>query len=144
WQERLGSDPSVVGRTLVVNGAPVVVVGVTPERFNGIEHDEPLEIWVPMMMQAQAMPQQGNMLDQPNSWWLKALGQLKPGVSVAQAKAAVATIAARLAKADSIGHGDVSATAASVSGGVTPNTGQDVVPIAFLAAAATGLILLIC
>ncbi len=144
WQERLGSDPSVVGRTLIVNGAPVTVVGVTPEQFNGIEHEEPLEIWVPMMMQAQAMPQQGNMLDQPNSWWLKAVGQLEPGVTVEQAKAAVATIAARIAKADSTSHGDVAATAASVSGGVTPNTGQDVVPVAFLAAAATGLILLIC
>jgi len=144
WQERLGSDPSVVGRTLVVNGAPVTVVGVTPELFNGIEHEEPLEIWMPIMMQAMAMPQNGNMLDSPNTWWLKAIGQLKPGVSFEQAKAAVATIGARIAQADSINHGDVATTVAHISGGVTPNTGQDVLPVAVLAAAATGLILLIC
>ena len=144
WQERLGGDPGVVGRSLVVNGAPFTVVGVAPEQFNGVEHEEPLEIWVPMMMQAQAIPQRGNMLDQSNTWWLKAIGRLEPGVSVEQAKAAVATIASRIAKADSVEHGDVAATVARISGGVTPNTGQDVVPIALLAAVATGLILLIC
>ena len=144
WQERLGADPGVVGRRLIVNGTPVTVVGVTPERFNGIEHEEPLEIWMPIMMQAMAMPQNGNMLDSPNTWWLKAIGQLKPGVSFEQAKAAVATIGARIAQADSINHGDVATTVAHISGGVTPNTGQDVLPVAVLAAAATGLILLIC
>jgi len=144
WQERLGADPAVVGRKLIVNGTPVTVVGVTPERFNGIEHEEPLEIWMPIMMQAMAMPQNGNMLDSPNTWWLKAIGQLKPGVSFEQAKAAVATIGARIAHADSIEHGDVATTVARISGGVTPNTGQDVLPVAVLAAAATGLILLIC
>ena len=144
WQERLGADPGVVGRRLIVNGTPVTVVGVTPERFNGIEHEEPLEIWMPIMMQAMAMPQNGNMLDSPNTWWLKAIGQLKPGVSFEQAKAAVATIGARIAQADSINHGDVATTVARISGGVTPNTGQDVLPVAVLAAAATGLILLIC
>ena len=44
------------------------------------------------------MPQNGNMLDPPNTWWLKAVGQLKPGVSFEQAKAAVATIGARIAQ----------------------------------------------
>jgi predicted permease len=144
WQERLGADPGVVGRRLIVNGTPVTVVGVTPEGFNGIEHEEPLEIWMPIMMQAMAMPQNGNMLDSPDTWWLKAIGQLKPGVSFEQAKAAVATIGARIAQADSINHGDVATTVARISGGVTPNTGQDVLPVAVLAAAATGLILLIC
>jgi predicted permease len=144
WQERLGADPGVVGRRLIVNGTPVTVVGVTPEGFNGIEHEEPLEIWMPIMMQAMAMPQNGNMLDSPDTWWLKAIGQLKPGVSFEQAKAAVATIGARIARADSINHGDVATTVARISGGVTPNTGQDVLPVAVLAAAATGLILLIC
>jgi predicted permease len=144
WQERLGGDPNVIGKAIVVNGAPFTVVGVTPEQFNGVEHELPLEIWVPMMMQPQAMPQTGSMLDKPNSWWLRAVGQLKPGVSLEHAKAAVATIGARIAKADSAEHGDVVATAERVSGGMTPGAGQDVIPVAFLSAAATALILLIC
>lgn len=144
WQERLGGDDNVIGRTIVLNGLAFTVVGVTPEGFNGAEHEERMEIFVPMMMQARALPQLGSILEKRGSWWLKAVGQLKPGTSIEQARAAVATIAARLVKADSIDHANVAATVAPVTGGLSPNAGSDVYPIAALAAAATGLILLIC
>ncbi len=144
WQERLGGDDGVIGTSLVVNGSKFTIVGVTPERFNGAEHEERLAVWVPTAMQPQAMPEFPKMLTERNSWWLRAIGQLKPGVSVERARAAVATIAARIAKSDSAEHGGISAGAELVTGGLSPNTGRDVVPIAFLAAGATGLILLIC
>ncbi|MCH7563398.1 MAG: ABC transporter permease [Gemmatimonadetes bacterium] len=35
WQNRFGSDPDILGRTLRVNGGAITVVGVGPERFSG-------------------------------------------------------------------------------------------------------------
>jgi putative ABC transport system permease protein len=144
WQTRLNGDADVVGRQVVINGLAFTVVGVTPERFNGVEHNELIEIYVPMMMQQRAIPQFGDMLQKRGSWWLKAVGQLKSDVSIERAKMAVATVAARLVKIDSVDHANVSALVAPVTGGVSPSTGRDVYPIAILGAAATGLILLIC
>jgi putative ABC transport system permease protein len=144
WQERLGAADDVLGRTIVLNGQPFTIVGVAPEKFNGVVHEERLEVFVPMMMQLRAQPQFGNMLDRRGTWWLEAVGRLKPGVSLEQAKAAVGTVAARIAIIDSTDHRDVGATIQPVGGGLSPNSGDDVYPVAGLAAAATVLILLIC
>ena len=46
WQERLGGDPRVVGRTVRLNGAPFTVVGVAQEGFHGTAVLAP-ELWVP-------------------------------------------------------------------------------------------------
>jgi putative ABC transport system permease protein len=144
WQQRLAGDDAVVGQTMVINGTKFTIVGIAPDRFNGVEHEERIALWVPMAMQARAIPRFPNMLMERNSWWLRAIGQLAPGTSTEQARAATATIAARLATADSVNHGGISATVEPVQGGVSPNTGRDVYPVAILAGAATGLILLIC
>ncbi len=144
WQERLGADVSVVGRKITVNGLAFTVVGVAPERFNGVEHEELIEIYVPMMMQRRAIPQRGDMLEGRGTWWLKAVGRLKNDVPLERAQSAVATVAQRLAKADSTDHADVGATVQPVTGGLSPDSGEDVYAVAALASAATGLILLIC
>lgn len=144
WQERLAGSDSVLGQTLTLNGHPFTIVGVLPDRFNGVVHEERLEVFVPMMMQARAHPQFGNLLENRRTQWLEAIGTLKPGVTIDQAKAAIATVAARLAIADSAGHRNVAATINPVMGGLSPNTGSDVYPVAGLAGAATLLVLLIC
>ncbi|MFN2566418.1 MAG: ABC transporter permease, partial [Gemmatimonadaceae bacterium] len=143
WQRRFEGDPTVIGRKLVVNGAPFTIVGVTPERFNGPSHSEPNHLWMPIMMQARAHPQQPDMLARRNSWWLQAVGRLKPGVTPERANAAVAAVAAQIARADSVGHADVTARVFEFRSGIEPGEGADVVPVAALAAVVTGLILLI-
>ncbi|MGH9885549.1 MAG: ABC transporter permease, partial [bacterium] len=144
WQERMGGDENVIGRPIVLNGHAFTIVGVAPDEFNGVQHEERLEVFVPMMMQAIALPQFGKLLDNRGSWWLQAVGQIKPNVSLDRARAAVATVSERLARADSLEHADVGATVAPVRGGVSPSGGGDLAVIASLAAGATGLILLIC
>ncbi|MDQ3997274.1 MAG: ABC transporter permease [Gemmatimonadota bacterium] len=143
WQRRFEADPAVVGRRLMVNGASFTVVGVTPARFNGPAHAERNHLWMPMMMQARAYPQWPDMLTRRGAWWLQAFGRLKPGVPPHQANAAVATVAAQIAREDSAGHGELTARLFELRSGMEPGDGADVVPVAALAAVVTGLILLI-
>jgi predicted permease len=96
WQRRFGSDSSVVGRDVLLNGHPFRVIGVAPEGFIGTEMIYVPDIWVPMMMQPWIEP--GNeWLDRRGTQNIFATGRLKPGVSRAQAEAALNVIAAQLA-----------------------------------------------
>src|SRR5690349_16295667 len=94
WQRRFAGDRSVVGSTLVLNGGPFTIVGIAPEHFNGPDHGERRDVWVPTMMASRVYPLWPNMLSQRQSWWLKGIGRLKPGVAPTQADAAVRTVAA--------------------------------------------------
>jgi predicted permease len=143
WQRRFEGDPSVVGRKLIVNGAPFTVIGVAPERFNGPAHSERNDLWMPIMMQGRAYPQWPNMLTRRTTWWLQAVGRLKPTVGTTEANTAVAAIAVRIAREDSSGHGQVTARVFPLRSGMEPRDGADVLPIGVLAATVTGLILLI-
>jgi predicted permease len=85
WTRRFGGDPSVLGRTLSVNGAAVTIVGVAPRYFAGVRTGESAEIWLSLLMQSQLMGGR-NLLNQAGENWLRVLGRLKPGVSLEQAK----------------------------------------------------------
>jgi predicted permease len=143
WQRRFEGDPAVIGHKLTVNGAPFTIVGVAPERFNGPTHSEPNHLWVPIMMQARVYPQSPDMLSRRGTWWLQAVGRLKPTGTPAQANVAVARVAAQIAREDSAGHGDVTARVFELRSGIEPGEGADVVPVAVLSGVVTGLILLI-
>ena len=51
WQRRFGADPSVVGKSLIVNGRSYEVVGVLPRGFYGTEIIAAPEMWFPVSMQ---------------------------------------------------------------------------------------------
>ncbi|HET7221515.1 MAG TPA: ABC transporter permease [Vicinamibacterales bacterium] len=85
WQRRFGGDPSVLNQTLVVNGHPLTIVGVTAPGFNGIQVGAASDIMVPLMMKAQMTPT-WNDLDNRRSRWLTVMGRLKPGVTAEQAE----------------------------------------------------------
>ena len=75
WQSRLGGNHDIVGRTIVLNAAPYVVVGILPA---GFQSDPEADLWLPM----QADPNSTNQ-----GHYLNVAGRLKPGVSVAAAQA---------------------------------------------------------
>ncbi len=96
WQVRFGGDPQVIGKTVRLNKLPYTVVGVAPKNFNGTEYFFSPELWVPIQNEEQI--EGYAWLDKrqdDNSW---DVGRLKPGVTVAQANADLARIAAQLAK----------------------------------------------
>ncbi|MGA8027544.1 MAG: ABC transporter permease [Bryobacteraceae bacterium] len=89
WRNRFASDPSIIGKTLIVNGRDMTVVGVAEPGFDGVELGHAPKIFVPIMMKAQMTPLWDALKDRRWSW-VEAYGRLKPGVSAKQAKASLA------------------------------------------------------
>jgi predicted permease len=88
WKTRFASDPTIVGKTLMLNNYKMTVVGVAQADFDGVELGFSPKIFVPIMMQAQiifGIPE--DMLKARRNRWVNAFGRLKPGVSQQQAKA---------------------------------------------------------
>ena len=51
WQQHFASDSNIVGKSFLVNGAPVIVVGVAPQRFSGVIPGEMPDFWLPIEAQ---------------------------------------------------------------------------------------------
>jgi predicted permease len=89
WRRRFAGDPSLVGKTIDVNRSPVVIVGITPEGFDGPRLSESSDITLPIAMAAR-MSSDGR--GRPVSlWWLQMMGRLQPGVTREQALAELQT-----------------------------------------------------
>ncbi|HYO82255.1 MAG TPA: ABC transporter permease, partial [Bryobacteraceae bacterium] len=50
WKAHFGGDPSVVGRTMRLNGRAVLVIGVVGEEFSGLTYSAPA-LWIPLVQQ---------------------------------------------------------------------------------------------
>jgi predicted permease len=86
WQQALAADPSVIGRTLTINGAPFTIVGVMPEKFYGVDLNEQTpDMWLPLTMQHEVM-QQASLLKPGGLFWLHFMGRRNPGISLEQAQ----------------------------------------------------------
>src|SRR5215471_6015821 len=75
WRRRFGLDPSVIGSTLNINGAPCAIAGVTPPGFYGDTlRSDPPDFWLPLVED----PQKWRL---PNAAfeWLYLVGRLKSG-----------------------------------------------------------------
>jgi predicted permease len=96
WTEKFNADPKVVGRTLRLNGHLFEVVGVAPDRMLRAGLLFQNDLWVPMMMEGEAMPGQSFKLTRRNETFLSAIARLRPGVTLAQAHAEAATLASRM------------------------------------------------
>jgi putative ABC transport system permease protein len=89
WQRRFGADPNIVNRAITFSGGSYTVVGVMPATFRF--GDGGAEFWTPMAFTAEQAQQHG-------SHYVSAIGRLKPGVALAQARSEMGMIADRLAK----------------------------------------------
>ena len=100
WKTRFNSDPGLLGRVLTLNGLPFTVVGIAPEGFKGtFTLAGPDRIWIPLGMRDQILNGQiKELMTSRRFRWLNIAGRLKPGIDLAQAQAATATIAAALEK----------------------------------------------
>lgn len=90
WQNYFRGDRSILGRVVHINRYPVTIVGVAPAEFQGDFPGVALDAWVPAPL-ASARAR--------NARQFRAIVRLKPGVSVSQASAEAATVAASLAGA---------------------------------------------
>jgi predicted permease len=83
WQADYGADSSVVGSTFVVEGHPFTVIGVAPAGFFGETlRSDPPDIWIPLQ-QEPMIGGDGALLHQSVSAWLRMIGRLRSGASIA-------------------------------------------------------------
>src|SRR5260370_869432 len=100
WARRFGSDDKFIGQTITLNGTPYTVVGVAPPSFKGIVSlGRPDVLWIPIGMRDYVLTGQLKNLENHRRFrWLSIVGRLKPQVGVAEARAAMKTVAAGLEK----------------------------------------------
>jgi len=89
WQSAFGSDPTVLGRTLIVNGQALEIVGVAPDGFSGTTYGQRAQVFVPLtlrwLMEPYFKPSDGNR----KAYWAYLFARLKPGVTLEQARSAI-------------------------------------------------------
>jgi len=100
WQARFGGNPSIVGRSVRLNGLPFTVIGVTPPSFDGAHSLLRPSAYVPLWMSDDLWNRTASLsiLEGRDRHQLWVLGRLRPAVSLAQARAAMEVKAATLAR----------------------------------------------
>jgi predicted permease len=86
WQRRFGGDPALLGKLIHLNGRSYSVVGILPL---GFDYPVPMELWVPLALGPAEQADRAQLS-------FAALGRLKSGVSVAQARVALEGVSRRL------------------------------------------------
>ncbi|HEX5048128.1 MAG TPA: ABC transporter permease [Gammaproteobacteria bacterium] len=89
WQTRFGGDPAIVGKSIVLDGEPHTVVGVLAG--GGTFDRQPRQIWRPLAFQPENMTRDFH--------WFGALGTLKAGVTLEQARASMDVIGKQISDA---------------------------------------------
>ncbi len=87
WKNRFNLDPAILGKRIVVDDAPVTIVGVTPRAFFGLQVGFRPEVWLPLAMEP--------VIHRPSrigGGGLRLMGRLKPGVSIEQARAEMSVL----------------------------------------------------
>jgi len=96
WQRRFGADPAIVGRRVQVNGQPTTVVGVMPAGFRLLM---PPDASVPDDLQAFQLLHPSVPVRAPRGQhFLRVVGRMRDGVTVAQARRDVERIAAQISR----------------------------------------------
>jgi predicted permease len=95
WERRFGSSTDVIGRQIVLNERSFTVVGVAQKGFQGASLPQSPALWVPIRAAASAGVGAVDLENRESSW-LRLIGRLSPGVSLAKARAEMNAILARL------------------------------------------------
>ncbi|HEY2012624.1 MAG TPA: ABC transporter permease [Bryobacteraceae bacterium] len=101
WQNHLGSNPLVVGKTLRVNGHECTILGVGPKGFLGAA---PLvfyaDLWLPVSVDTRVAPELADhALERRDRKIFQVIGRLQPGVTVQRAEAELDTVARQFEQA---------------------------------------------
>ena len=86
WRRQFGSDPEVIGRTIQLDGTATQIVGVMNDK---VRFPQGVDIWLPLALSPEAKSVR-------NVRYLVAVGRLKPGATLEQARAEMLTVQRRL------------------------------------------------
>lgn len=86
WRTRYSADPSIIGRPIVLNGAPYIVRGVMPPRFH---FPDDVDVWQRLQWPMERHSREAHFME--------AVARLAPGTTIGQAQAAIDSLTLRLA-----------------------------------------------
>ena len=86
WNRRFGGDPSVVQKTIALNGRTFSVIGVAPRTFSGLVRGMGADVWItlPHVAELENSPER---MTSVTSSWLALVGRLRPQFTIQQAQA---------------------------------------------------------
>jgi predicted permease len=101
WRTRFALDPNIVGRHVLLNNAPFIIIGVTEPEFYGVQPGEKVDISVPLNAIATVNPglaatgSRADALTAAFRNWLQVMGRLQTGVSREKAQASLEPVFAQ-------------------------------------------------
>jgi predicted permease len=98
WKRNFDGDVSAVGRTVRLNRHTFEIVGVTPPWFRGLDTDGGFDVAIPIACEPIFHPGHSS-LDERSAWWLRILGRMPAGESLAQARDRILAIAPEIFRA---------------------------------------------
>jgi putative ABC transport system permease protein len=96
WQRRFGGDPSVIGRMITLNGRGFTVIGVAPPRFSGLSWAMAVSGWVPSGAVGTLLEGGDSFLTNRGAHAFRMMGRLAPGKTLAEARADMGLVSARM------------------------------------------------
>jgi predicted permease len=90
WKSRFNLNPAILGKRILVEGAPVTIIGVTAREFLGLQVGARQDLWLPLAMEQ--MIRRPSYTTSARNSWLLLVGRLRPGVSIEQARAEMAVL----------------------------------------------------
>ena len=90
-QNRFGGPPNAIGQSILVDNIPFTVIGVAPPEFFGVDPAVAPDLYLPLHTNLLVDgARAARMYPDGNFYWIEMMGRLRPGVSMAQAQAALA------------------------------------------------------
>ncbi len=90
WRTHFHADPSIVGRSINIDHTSVAVIGILPRRFNGIDPENRIDVLLPLDFESIENPSpHSDMLKMDGAFFLRVMGRLKPGQTLASEQAAI-------------------------------------------------------
>src|SRR5690348_208526 len=90
-QNRFGGPPNAIGQSILVDNVPFTVIGVAPPEFFGVDPEVSPDLYLPLHTNVLVEgAKAARMYGDGNFYWIEMMGRLPPGVSMAQAQAALA------------------------------------------------------
>jgi predicted permease len=90
-QNRFGGPPNAIGHSILVDNIPFTVIGVAPPEFFGVDPAAAPDLYLPLHTNLLVDgARAARMYPDGNFYWIEVMGRLRPGVSMAQAQAALA------------------------------------------------------
>ncbi len=90
-QNRFGGPPNAIGQSIVIDNVPFTVIGVAPPEFFGVDPAVAPDLYLPLHTNVLLDgARAARMYSDENFYWIEMMGRLHPGVSMAQAQAALA------------------------------------------------------